>query len=476
MQKVSRFRGMSGEVMRQFMSPFTLLSALPILFVFALLLLAVSALGGRAGLITAPVFLITYTMIAGHFALPALQGEFDSGFLGSSSNGSKLWFLTGRYLALAFVFLLPVTLLLWVTMKMGVLPGSAAAMPEPLAALQQNAVGLPMAILALLSMFMLTLCFIIAIRAGTLREAFGRDAWIWLFSDRRADLPIFYASLIGGIVIFLGIYLTPFALLAFFVFEIQLQSFTKVSDLFYLWTFSASPILFGRMCGAFVAGKSELDYETQSILNLLGIVPPADSRQQELPLEFEPPSYSQKRLSFDEMVAKTRALPIDAMFMEIDKAETRLAAQSHDPYTVVELAMLYRKAGETEKALATAATAITQAVNDGYTEIGVSLFRGFAKERADLGLDTQTLEIIGNVLLLQELVLDAGWCLHESAINSGDILKAQKKLLHVASVAEETQKYAEAIALYDFFMAAYPDTNLAQYARQGKNRAEAALA
>jgi len=474
MQKVSRFRGIAGEVTCQFMSPGTWLSALPVLIVFALLWLSTGNLGEHAGFIALPVFFIAYTMIAAHFALPALQGEFNSGFFNGSGSGGKLWFLTGRYLALALVCALPLTLLTWLTTNMGVLPGIADAMPDPLSAIQRSDVGLPMAVLALASLFMLTLCFIIATRAESLREAFGRDAWIWLFSDRRADLPIFYATLVGGMVFFLGIYLTPFALVAFFVFKIPVQSVIPISSFIYFLILCLSPMLFGRMCGAFVADKNELDYETQSILTLLGIVPPTDLRQQELPLEFELPPPVEKKLSFDEMVAKTRALPIEALITEIDKTETKLAARPHDPYTAVELAMLYRKAGKTEKALEMAANAITQAVHDGYAEIGVSLFRGFAKERAELGLDTQTLEILGNVLLQQELVLDAGWCLHESAINAGDILKAQKKLLHVASVAEETGKHAEAIALYNFFISAYPDTNLVQFAHQGKTRTESA--
>ena len=93
---------------------------------------------------------------------------------------------------------------------------------------------------------------------------------------------------------------------------------------------------------------------------------------------------------------------------------------------------------------ALAENAITQAVRDGFAELGVSLFRGFAKERAALGLDSQTLEIVGNVRLKQGVLLDAGWCLFESANAVGDAIKAQKKLLHVASVAEETGKYVEA--------------------------------
>ncbi|MDO8811037.1 MAG: hypothetical protein Q7J38_03290 [Gallionella sp.] len=474
MQKVSRFRGMAGEVMCQFLSPGTLLLALPILITFAVLQLAISMIGGFTELIGISVFFIAYVLIAGCFSIPALRGDGNSSFFAHADNGKKLWLFTGRYLALAIVCVLPLVLLAWVAMDREAFLDSAARMLIPLASIQQSAANLPLTVLALASLLMLTLCFIVATRAETLREAFSRDTWCWLLSERRADLPIFYVALSGGMLIFFGIYLIPFALVFFFAFKISMQAGVAVSGFFYLLVLAASPILLGRICGAFVAGEDELEHATENILALLGIVPSTDSRQQELALEIEQPSPVKKKLGFDEMVAKTRALPIDALIVEIGKVEANIAAHPHDPHTAVELAMLYRKAGDAEKALKTAADAITQAVHDGYAEIGVSLFRGFSKERADLVLDAQTLEIVGNILLKQGLMLDAGWCLHESALSMGDMPKAQKKLLHVASVAEETGKHAEAIALYDFIIAAYPNTQLAQFAKQGKIRTGAA--
>lgn len=477
MQKVSRFCGMAGEAACQFMSPKTLFSALPILIVFAALHLATGMIGGLTEFIVLPVYFMVYAMMVGRFSLPALRGKFDSSFSSATGNSNELLFFTGRCMALTLVCVLPLTLLIGVSIGRGTLLDSAAGVLIPLASIQQSAANLPLTALVLASLLMLMLCFIVATRAKTLREAFSWNSWRWLLSDRRADLPIFYAALTGGMIIFFGIYLIPFALVFFFAFKISIQAGVAVSGFFYLLVLAASPVLLGRMCGAFAAGTEGLENATEnieSILALLGTRPSTGSRQQELALETDQPPPLKKKPSFDEMVAKTRALSIDALIAEIGKAEANLAIRSHDPYTAVELAMLYRKAGETEKSLKTAADAITQAVHDGYAEIGVSLFRGFAKERADLGLDAQTLEIVGNVLLRQGLMLDAGWCLHESALNAGDLLKAQKKLLHVASVAEETGKYAEAIALYNFIIEAYPNTNLAQYARQGKIRTEAA--
>ncbi len=474
MQKVSRFRGMAGEVTYRFMSPKTLFSALPILIIFAVLQPVISMIEDFTGLIATPVFFTTYAMMVGYFSLQALRRGDNSSFPAVVDNSKELLYFTGRYLALTSICVLPLALLVRVSIGRETLLDSAAGILIPLASIQKSSDNLPLTVLALVFLLMLTLCFIVATRAETLRDVLSRDAWGWLLSERRADLPIFYVALFGGMVVFFGIYLIPFALVFFIAFKMSAQAGIAVSGFFYLLVLAASPILLGRMCSAFVAGEDNLEHTTQDILALLGAEPSPGYHQHELDLDTDQSSPVGKKLSFDEMVAKTRALPIDALIAEIGKAETNLASRPHDPFTAVELAMLYRKAGDTEKALGTAAYAITQAIHDGYSELGISLFRGFAKERAELGLDAQTLDILGNSLLKQELMLDAGWCLHESAISVGDMPRAQKKLLHVASVAEKTEKYAEATALYNFYISAYPDTDLAQYAEQGKIRAEAA--
>lgn len=197
MQKVSRFRGMAGEAACQFMSPKTLFSALPILIVFATLHLATGMLEGFAGFIALPVYFMIYAMMVGRFSLPALRGKFDSNFSSTAGN-RKLLFFTGRCMALALVYVLPLALLVWVSMDRETLLDNAAGMLIPLASIQQSAANLPLTVLVLASLLMLTLCFIVATRAETLREAFSRDAWGWLLSERRADLPVFYIALTGG--------------------------------------------------------------------------------------------------------------------------------------------------------------------------------------------------------------------------------------------------------------------------------------
>lgn len=488
MEDISRFRGMAGEVTGGFLLPITLFSALPVLAIFAVLGYGATLLKGDAQILAALVMFVVFVALVGRFALPARLGSFDSGFFGGA-DGSELLGFVGRYLVLTLAWSIPLALVVYLALDretlflavMAFFPtdvmleggGRLQSMgPSPSELLQGGAAMLLLPVVGLLSLFMPTLCFIVATRAETLAEGLSRDTWGWLLSERRADLPAFYVGLIGGTIVLFGVYLIPFVLLSFLALKISLQAGAAVSAFLYLLAFAASPILLGRMCGAFVAGEGDLEALPQDLSPLPEDVPPVFYRAEPAPLA--EPVALEKKPGFDEMVAKVRALPADALSAEIGKAEASLAARPRDPHGAVALAMLYRKAGEREKALKTAANAITQAVNGGFAELGVALFRGFAKERAELGLDGQTLEIVGNVLLKQRVLLDAGWCLFESANGAGDAIKAQKKLLHVASVAEEAGKHAEAAALYNFFIAKFPDTPLAQFARQGKERAEAA--
>jgi len=488
MEDISRFRGMAGEVTCSFLLPTTFFSALPVLIVFAVLGYAATLLKGNAQILAAPAMFIVYVAIIGRFALPARQGSFDSGFFGGADGGELIGFV-GRYLVLTLAWCIPLALIVYLALDretlffamMALFPTDVmlegggrlqSVAPSPFELLQGGAAVLLLPVVGLLFLLMPTLCLIVATRANTLAEVLSRESWSWLLSVRGADLPVFYAGLIGGMAVFFGVYLLPFAIIVFFAFKLSLQAGAAVSGFLYLLSFAATPILLGRLCGAFVAGEEGLD-ASDGDTQAHEPAPPVNYRP-EPSLAVEPPPILEKKPLFEEILAKVRALPADRLADEIARAEGKLAIRPRDPHAAAELSLLYKKAGEGDKALKMAANAITQAVRDSFSEIGVMLFRGYAKERAALGLNAQTLEVVGNILLNQGAVLDAGWCLHESAIAEGDAVKAQKKLLHVASVAEESGKFAEAVSLYDFFSAKYPDSPLVQFARQGWERAQAA--
>lgn len=488
MEGISRFRGMAGEVIGSFLLPTTFFSALPVLIVFTVLGYGATLLKGNAQILAVPLMFVAYVAIVGRFALAARQGSLAGGFFGGAAGGGLMGFV-GRYLVLTLAWSIPLALVVYVALDRETLFFAMMAFfptdvmlegggrlqsiaPSPFEMLKGGAAVLLLPAVGLAALLLPTLCLIVATRADTLAEALSREVWGWLLSVRGADLPVFYAGLIGGMVVFLGVYLVPFSFIVFFSFKLSLQAGAAVSALLYSLSFAATPILLGRMCGAFAAGEEGWgavggDVEPREL------APPVYYRP-EPSSAVEPPPVIEKKPEFEEILAKVRALPADRLAGEIARAGDKLAARPRDPHTAAELSLLYKKSGAGDKALKMAGNAITQAVRDGFSEIGVQLFRGYAKERAALGLNAQTLEIVGNILLKQGVVLDAGWCLHESASAEGDAVKAQKKLLHVASVAEESGKLAEAVSLYDFFLVKYPDSPLAQFAKQGRERAQAA--
>lgn len=486
MEGISRFRGMAGEVTGSFLLPTTFFSALPVLIVFAVLGYGATLLKGNAQILAVPVMFIAYVAIVGRFALAARQGELASGFFVGADSGGLAGFV-GRYLVLTLAWSVPLGLIVYLALDRETLFVAMLALfptdvmlegggrlqsigPTPFEMMQGGAAVLLLPVVALAALLMPTLCLIVATRADTLSEALSRESWGWLLSFRGSDLPVFYAGLIGGMAVFAGVYLVPFAILIFLAFKISMQAGVLVSGFLYLLPLAATPILLGRMCGAFVAGEDGLD---AVVADAQELAPPVYHRAEPSP-DVEPVPVIEKKPLFEEILAKVRAVPADRLAYEIARVEGKLAVRPRDPHAAAELSLLYKKSGEADKALKMVANAISQALRDGFSEIGLPLFRGFAKERTALGLNPQILEIAGNLLLKQGAVLDAGWCLHESASAEGDAVKAQKKLLHVASIAEESGKFAEAVSLYDFFSSKYPDSPLAHFARQGRERAQAA--
>lgn len=476
MKEISRFRGLAGEVAGGILSPFTFFSAIPVVLVFlALGFLVGKVSSGMAEIAVAPVLIGVYAMIVGRFALPARHGELDGGFFVSSCDFADLPGFAGRYLVLTLAWGLPFALLGWALLDRETLFYGAMGAFSPMDAAQLGMKGVLLLAMGLVVMFMPTLCFIVTTRTDSIADALSPDTWGWMLSERRADLAAFYVGLIGGMIVLVGLYLIPFALVAALAFKTSLQAGVAVSGFLYLLMLAVSPILLGRLCGAFVAGEGGMEKEAADLMETLGIVPTA-SRPLQAPQNIVAPEQALKlgkKPVFGEIIDQVKALPPDALGVEIAKAEARLAAQPRDPHSAAELSLLYKRAGEKEKSLKAAANAITQAVRDGFSELGMSLFRVFAKERDALGLDALTLEVVGNLLLNQGELLSAGWCLHESAVSAGDVVKAQKKLLHVAGVAEESGKFSEAISLYDYLIGKYPESPLKQYAAQGKERAQA---
>ena len=93
-QDITRFRGMAGEVICTFLSPFTFLSAFPILVVFGVIGFAASHLHENASFLVIPVYMMVYAAIVGRFALPARDGNFESGFLVDAPDfGSQVEFM-----------------------------------------------------------------------------------------------------------------------------------------------------------------------------------------------------------------------------------------------------------------------------------------------------------------------------------------------------------------------------------------------
>lgn len=254
MDDADAFGGTAGQVIRGFVRPGTLLTTVPVIVVTLILGLVSAAVVDMLGVpapIALVVMLVASSPVVGRFALPARDGELEAGFVEARFDGPELGSFVLRYAALTCAWALPCAVFfLWVA------PSSpASAADGGWGALLIGPTALVAVCAVVIALLAPTLSLLIATRTDTVADALSGDAWRWLAVARRRDLVVFYAALVGGMVLFVvlaAIVLLVVAALAFFV-----SPGLAASVALFAWIApgAASPVLLGRLAGAFVLAE-----------------------------------------------------------------------------------------------------------------------------------------------------------------------------------------------------------------------------
>ncbi len=253
MDDADAFGGTAGQVIRGFVRPGTLLTTVPVIVVTSILGLVSAAVVDMLGVpapIALVVILVASSPVVGRFALPAREGELEAGFVEAPFDGPELGSFVLRYAALTCVWAVPCAVfLLWAA------PSSVASTPQGWDAFLAGPTALVAVSAVVVALLAPTLSLLIATRTDSVGEALSRDAWRWLAVARRHDLVVFYAALVGGLALFVvlaAIVLLVVAALAFFV-----SPGLAASVALFAWIApgAASPVLLGRLAGAFVLAE-----------------------------------------------------------------------------------------------------------------------------------------------------------------------------------------------------------------------------
>ncbi len=250
--EVSQFRGYAGEAVVQLVRPRTLFTALPILVLYLLLggILEVTGLD-EAYPGNLVVMLLISSYLVGRFALPAADGHTDAGFISQSEYHIGARFFAVRYLVITVLWCIPTGGLLYIIGKI--------TSPETWQGLMyRNWYGLGlggasillMVAVAIILVLAPTLSFLVCTLTDELSEVFSLEPCRYLGS-RGADLVVFFSTLIGGMLVFFGLYFVPLMVLSVMAGSVS-GSAAQVLILFaVLLPTSVWPILMGRLCGGF---------------------------------------------------------------------------------------------------------------------------------------------------------------------------------------------------------------------------------
>ena len=254
MPAITSFRGLSGQVIANFLKPAVFLTLIPIFAMYFTILLPFGFLAAFAGPIL-PIFLsiLIYAFLVGRFALPAAQGHLDDGFLTSRLEPMENILFAGRYMFLLVLWGIPFYLAGKYLIEQ-MIPKLGEAFLSPSFVVELGFVGVLALFFLLLCMVIPVVCFIVATSVSSLGDALSFKVWSWTMFGRTGDLLVLLAAYCGGLSIFFMAYCLPLFVLTLVVGTFSIEGAGYMLFLIYLIPGMASPILLGKLCGAFVSG------------------------------------------------------------------------------------------------------------------------------------------------------------------------------------------------------------------------------
>lgn len=493
--EITTFRGASGEVVRGFVSFATLLTLLPVAGLMVVLGI-VSALAMKAMSSSAPVavliVLVTSSPIVARFAMAARQGDLCCGFLSASLDKGAVTGFVARHAILVLIWGTPLALVgAWLMRRMEEQSSEAL--------FSSGTIGIALIVVGTIAQ---SLSLLVATKADTVREALSLDVWHWVWG-RRADWAPFLAALIGGAALFTALVWPVFGLLSLWLTRSSPQAGVVLGILTYAAPGMAAPVLYGRLCGAFVFGEEAMGQglalvpvrvgpvakDAAIATSIATIATPARTPGPSLPARpagaapgaavqpiavvARPAStavQSMRRIPVDQALGQLRLKAGSDLPGAVKDAQLLREAYPAHPLVAAELARVLAKAGQTQESCTAAVAAIKTAIAAGTGPVAVDLFVEFAPVRHQLDLQTPALEALGRISLQRNLLDDALWCFNSLARLGGDATKVQKGLIAVAEGAAKAGNTSRAVEVFDLLLGQYPDSPFAAYVEDAKSR------
>jgi hypothetical protein len=500
-----RFRGEAGEVVRGYLGLATALTCIPVVIIAVAVTLTITVIAARfemPDLVAMVALALVQAPLVGLFAMASRAGHPDSGFF-ESLSGPSVAQVPGfclRYSVLTLAFLVPLDQ----AMKAAAKAFAPALLQGPGSAAFVAAIWVSVALVAACVVLPI-LALLVATRTDSLGEAFSGRAWRWVFAERGADLVPLMAAAIGAFVMFLLVSVPVAAVLLPVANGISPRLGQLGLVVLPVVALASTPILMGRLVGAFVAAETAEPPPAKASLAPAAAPPQAIPRGPEERAAQEVFSRTQGALAgiprgivavrmdaptvhgpvrpvmvgqsaaagvpLGVAVARAHQLAetdVEGALAELDELR---AANPRNPAVAGERAKVLRKAGRSDEARQAAGDAIRLALTGGAAPIAHDVFRAFAQEASQLNLEPAIYEQLARILTARREFDAACWCYRAAAVLGGDPKPLQKGMLACAEAALESDDAARAAGIYEAFLKTWPESPLAGYAREGAETA-----
>ncbi len=484
MSEYSNFRGLAGEVVVSFVKPGSVVSAVPVLVFFGV------GLGATAYLAPEDFFpydliivLVLAAFAISRFAIPSRLGHYEEGWFSQYNSNAESLTFSFRYLVCNICWVMPCFLVLFAAEKLGV--DLFLLNTDPMEMAGSGFVGVVGLFIALMVIFAPTLSLLICTASNSIPEILGIGVWKTLISDHKADLVVFYAALIGGVITFWILYFFPLFLIVITAFALSPALGGALAGFVFALPFLLAPILLGRLSGAFVHGLYETDnggtegeegdppaIEADSLSSPI-LLATIDDEPSEQPSSEVPPASVQilpvavdiqgsqlsEKAAIRNLIAKVEgveSLKLDNMIL---LARNKVLSRPTDPYPAAELSLLLGKKEDGEEMIRSLAVSIPLAINEGVPKLAMRLVMSAVKAKLRPDLDEATWETLCGFFEAAGRFHTAVYCL-QSAGNM-----TAEKIEVLAGSAKERGNSKELGWLNQVLVKKFPDSPQAEHAR-----------
>jgi hypothetical protein len=418
--------------------------------------------------------LIANSILIARFAIPSSKGELNAGIFNTQIEQGETLSFVARYLFYTLLWIIPVYLIGHYQFNGSELLGFIIFGSTDF--FTQGMQGILTMLLVIVCIFAPTLCCILATETDSIADVFSLSPISWLYHERRDDLGTYYSSIIGALFVFYAKYIIPMLFINYLAYKISESLGSIITSLIYILPVLITPILIGRLSGAFVSGESPIEEASPTsslrspsatISNHEESAKTTTNREPNIPT-----SAAEIKKEFEQLMTQLEQLNQVGLNQALERANKN----QHNIYAQLQLCYLYKKLEQSTAAIQQTNTTLSKCINEGMSYEAIQLFKYFSKERAKLNLPPDQVQILAAHLGNHRSFLDAAWCyllVISKLSDAEEILTVQKKLVSLATQAEEKGNLDVALTLYNLFIQRFPESTLVEFVKSSATALEA---